>query len=236
VFGSVACLATSLLVMIFSQAYAGQPPGGPGQPVSPGKPVTPSQPLPLNSGTYLIHPGDQLSVQVYGEPTLTTQQPITVLPDGTVDYPLVGRVAVAGKTTGEATQALRTKLLRYLRNPLVTVAVAQEKQYTVMVLGAVDHPGEIPIKDGERLSMVIAQAGNTTNANADLNHLRVTRTNADGTKTVSQVNLYDALVKGHPEVDMVLKPNDLVYVPEAAKHNPGVFSDLFLILRSLVPL
>src|SRR5579884_1381545 len=91
------------------------------------------------SGT-VIHPGDQLSVQVYGDQSLT--QNVTVLNDGTIEYPLIGQVAVAGKTPEQAAAILRERLLKYVRHPVVTVAITQLAQPNVMVLGDVKNPGK----------------------------------------------------------------------------------------------
>ncbi len=249
---------------------------------------------------YQIHPGDQLSVQVYGEQTLS--QNVTVLGDGTIDYPLIGRVAIAGKTPTSAGQDIRDKLRKYLRDPIVTIAVVTMAQPTVLVLGnvknpgkyqvradaklsdalaaagglgttdgplpdariawangtvsqvsmqkllhdgdvsadvplsegavvyipgpqtmnvevigAVDHPGEIQVNDGDRLSTAIAKAGNSANSNADLNSIRVVRQLPGGGSTVYNVNLYKALEQSQPQADLKLQKGDVVYVPQAKK-------------------
>jgi protein involved in polysaccharide export with SLBB domain len=59
--------------------------------------------------TYLIHSGDQLNVQVYGEQTLT--ETVAVLADGSIDYPLIGRIVVGDKTPDQAAATIRTQLL-----------------------------------------------------------------------------------------------------------------------------
>jgi polysaccharide export outer membrane protein len=247
---------------------------------------------------YRLHGGDQLSVEVFGEQTLTG--PATVLPDGTITMPLIGRVHVGGQTPDEAAQTISHALQKYLKHPVVTVSVTQEGQLDVLVLGnvknpgkysvpptghltdaiaaagglgptdgplpdarigvaggsvsqvslekllhdgdtsadiplqdgsvvyipapetisvevlgAVDHPGQIALHEGDRLSMAIAMAGNSASANADLNHITVTRPMADGKSQVFHVNLYDKLEKGDLATDMELQKGDVVYVPQA---------------------
>ncbi|MBV8151610.1 MAG: polysaccharide biosynthesis/export family protein, partial [Candidatus Eremiobacteraeota bacterium] len=73
---------------------------------TPGKPSSPPAPvihtinnLPVVPNAR-IQPGDQLSVAVYGDQTLS--QNVPVMADGTIDYPLIGRLQVAGKTPAEA--------------------------------------------------------------------------------------------------------------------------------------
>jgi polysaccharide export outer membrane protein len=266
-----------------------------------------------------IHAGDQLSVQVYGDTTLT--QTVTVLPDGSVDYPLIGRVALAGSTPDQAAGILTKKLRRYILNPSVNVIIAQLGQPSVLVLGdvktpgkyqlrsdakltdaiaaagglvntngafpeariadasgavtkvsleqllqrgdtaldvglsegavvyvpgrvqfivdvsgAVDHPGDVQVAEGDHLSVAIAKAGNSQNAQSDLNHIRLIRTAPNGTETTTEINLYEAINEGNQSVDVALQKGDVIYVPQSAKHSgiAGVAGGIFDILTRLV--
>src|SRR5581483_3641427 len=71
--------------------------------------------------SYRINPGDQLNVQVFGEPTLT--QTVTVLDDGTIQYPLIGKVKVGGDTPTQAASTITKSLEEYVKHPIVTVGV-----------------------------------------------------------------------------------------------------------------
>jgi len=102
--------------------------------------------------------------------------------------------------------------------------------FNIKVIGAVDRPGEISISQGDRLSTAIAKAGNSVAANADLNAIRVTREAADGTTTVFNVNLYDALQGGQTATDLQLQKDDVVYVPQAKKNGSGLSGNLFSLL------
>lgn len=66
-----------------------------------------------------VRPGDLLRVEVKGQPALSTTT--NVLPDGTVPIMYVGNVPVAGKSEGEAAEAIGSALSSVLRNPRVTV-------------------------------------------------------------------------------------------------------------------
>jgi polysaccharide export outer membrane protein len=252
---------------------------------------------PSNDET-VIHSGDQISVLVFGDQTLT--QNVTVLDDGTIDYPLIGRVRIAGTTPTQAASRIARRLHRYVRHPVVTVSIAQlgqpwvlvlgdvknpgkyqlrsdpqltdaiaaaggldvtngalpiarvsnregqvtavslqdllhngdmsqdvhldegsvvyvpgPVQFTVDVVGAVDHPGDVQLNEGDRLSIAIAKAGDSANAHADLNHIRVVRTLPNGQQTTQEINLYDAFNKGDQAADIKLQKGDVVYVPQA---------------------
>jgi polysaccharide biosynthesis/export protein len=268
----------------------------------------------------LIHPGDQLSVTVYGQQTLS--QNVTVLPDGAIEYPLIGRVQVGGLSVDDATKSISNRLSKYVRHPYVTVAIAQLGQPNVLVLGnvktpgkyqlrsdakvtdaiaaaggisnqngampdarisdaqgnvsnvslqkllhdgdtsmdvplsegsvvyvpgptlmnvtvtgAVDHPGDVQVAEGDRLSMAIARAGNSSNSNADLNNIRVMRTGPDGKPQEYTVNLYQALEKGDTNADIVLQKGDEVYVPQAHKStNLWANGGILYLLSRLIPI
>ncbi|HZZ66422.1 MAG TPA: polysaccharide biosynthesis/export family protein [Candidatus Baltobacteraceae bacterium] len=155
-----------------------------------------------------IHAGDQLSVQVYGDQGLT--QNVTVLDDGTIAYPLIGQVPVAGKTPEQAAELLKQRLLKYVRHPVVTVAISQLGQPNVMVLGDVKNPGKYQLRSDARLSDAIAAAGGLAqDVDGDYPMARVS--NPAG--AVTQVSLQKLLRQGDTSADAPLTEGDVVYVP-----------------------
>ncbi len=107
--------------------------------------------------------------------------------------------------------------------------------FAVHVIGAVDKPGDVQLRDGDDLAMAVARAGTSTNSNPDLNRITVTRTGVDGKSTITNVNLYDVLKNGDKSKDIVMQKGDLVYVPQASKKNgSSTFGDIFGVLRSLI--
>ncbi len=270
---------------------------------------------------YTIHGGDELNVIVYGEKDLT--QAVTVLPSGTISYPLIGEVHVGGLTPTQAAGLLGTDLKHYVRQPQVSVVVTKEGPLEVLVLGnvlkpgkyelpsrsrltdaiasagglgitdgelpdarlanshgdvqqvslqkllhdgqtaqnlplgdemtvyvpspltlqvqvlgAVDKPGDVQVREGDRLSMAIARAGNGVNSNADLNHITVRRVQAGGVTQTMNVNLYDVLKSGDITRDPVMQKNDLVYVPQSAGHTDkisGPMSILYTLSHLFIP-
>jgi protein involved in polysaccharide export with SLBB domain len=252
---------------------------------------------------YVIHPGDQLALSVYGETGLT--QTLTVLPDGNVELPLAGGVHVGGCTLESATQRVTESLARYIRKPFVTIEVASQGQINTLVLGdvktpgkyalranarlsdgiaaaggldgstigefptarvesgdgpvrtislqallrdgdvtqdvaladnaviyvqsrqalvvevvgAVDHPGDVEVHDGDRLSIAIAKAGNSATAQSDLSHVFITRRDVNGKALTSEIDMYRALEHGDLAGDPRLEKGDVVFVPQSKK--PG---------------
>jgi polysaccharide biosynthesis/export protein len=266
----------------------------------------------------LLAKGDVLDIQVFPEANLSQQ--VTVASDGSIGIALLGRVPVAGLTTTQTEAEISKGLLKYLKHPIVTVALHTQANYDVLVLGnvktpgrymippgakvsdaiaaagglnpimgafpdarvtdgsnkvhdvslealfrrgdvtqnvalssgaavyvpgpqifrvrvlgAVDHPGDVELNDGDRLAAAIAKAGNSPNTNADLNHIRVTHTTPDGKVHVTETDLYKMLKEGDLASDIALANNDVVYVPESRKKTQGGAGILSVLRQIFLP-
>jgi protein involved in polysaccharide export with SLBB domain len=171
-----------------------------------------SAPPPITGGpsttSPTIHPGDQLAISVYGHPDLT--QNAVVQADGTIQYPLVERVLVAGMSAAEARDALARKLQKFLKHPIVSLAVQQQGSTNVLVLGNVRISGRFTLRSGSHLSDAVAVAGGVVQMNGEFPPARLSQ---DGTtETISlQKLLHDGDVSQNPE----LADNAIVYVTGA---------------------
>jgi polysaccharide export outer membrane protein len=104
---------------------------------------------------------DTFDVRVYGESDLTGT--FRVATDGTIDYPLAGRVQVGGLRTGEIQQLLVAKLKdRYLREPQVVVTIKDRNSQKISVLGQVAKPGQVSYYPNMTIVDAIANAGGFT--------------------------------------------------------------------------
>jgi polysaccharide export outer membrane protein len=98
-----------------------------------------------------------------------------------------------------------------------TVFIPAPAIIDIEVTGAVDHPGQIELSQGDRLSMAIAKAGNSSQTDADLNNIHITRPLANGQAQNFSINLYQELQQGNVAKDIVMQKGDVVFVPKA-KH------------------
>jgi polysaccharide export outer membrane protein len=104
---------------------------------------------------------DTFDVRVYGEAELTGT--FRVATDGTVDYPLAGRISIAGLRTGEIQQLLVAKLKdRYLKDPQVVVTIKDRNSQKISVLGQVARPGQVAYYPNMTIVDAIANAGGFT--------------------------------------------------------------------------
>jgi protein involved in polysaccharide export with SLBB domain len=104
---------------------------------------------------------DTFDVRVYGEGDLSGM--FRVATDGTVDYPLAGRLPVAGLRTGEIQQLLVSKLKdKYLKDPQVIVTIRDRNSQKISVLGQVVKPGQVGYYPNMTIVDAIASAGGFT--------------------------------------------------------------------------
>jgi len=104
---------------------------------------------------------DMFDVRVYGEADMSGSYRVAT--DGTIDFPLAGRIPVAGLRTGEIQARLTERLKQgYLKNPQVTVLMKEWNSRKISVLGQVQHPGSVAYHPHMTIVDAIAQAGGFT--------------------------------------------------------------------------
>jgi polysaccharide biosynthesis/export protein len=132
-----------------------------------------------------------------------------VAADGTIYFPTMGRVQVAGKTTAQISQNLIGRLASYAVKPQLDVRVIQYRSQQVQLAGQVKNPGSLPITD-MKLTVVdaITRSGGTQ-TDADLQRVQLTR---DG--KVYTLNVQRTLDHGDTSQNVVLKAGDILYVPD----------------------
>lgn len=185
------------------------------------------------SSSYLLGPGDRIEVSVYGYEEYTG--PTSVLPDGTLALPLIGRVPAAGRTTDQLAQELAVALNQVLVNPEVSVTLDALRPVVVNVSGEVYRPGPLQLQGATRIgtglgssengqgtayappsvSQAIIQAGGVTRT-ADVRDVVIVRSLPNGQTVRTQVNLWDSLGSETLPEDLLLRDGDLVFVPQLA--------------------
>lgn len=152
------------------------------------------------NSAYKIGPLDVVDVTVFKVPDLSRSAQVSG--DGTFNYPLVGNVEAAGKTTKQLETELTQKLgSKYLRNPQVTVFVKEYNSQRVTVEGAVKTSGVYAIKGKTTLTQVLAMAGDV-NGEIGSGDVVVFRT-IDGKRSAAKFD-YDEIRSGKaldPEVE-----------------------------------
>lgn len=160
---------------------------------------------------YTIIAGDVLQVMVWKEEQLN--QELLVLPDGTINYPLVGSIPAQGKTPAELQAVIKSRLIKLIPDASVTVLVKAALGHTVSVIGQVAKPGEFIMGHGMTVMQALSQAGGLT-PYASEGSVKILR--HENGKEISIPFPYDDVASGDDlDKDIVLNPGDVVVVPTA---------------------
>lgn len=161
------------------------------------------------NNTYKLNQGDLLQISVWGEETL--QKEVRVLPDGSISFPLAGRVEVANETSTEVEKRVTEKLKVYLPDPQVSVVVTNAEGNKAYVIGKVIKPGSVLLTGSTTALQAISMAGGLDKF-ADLSAIKVLR-GVGKNQTIVNVN-YNNLIKGQGlDSNVVLNAGDTILVP-----------------------
>jgi len=183
---------------------------------------------PVSPADYLIGPADLLEIKVFEYDKLNST--VRVSSRGEVTLPLLGSVGVNGLTAREAEEKIENLLKEgvYIKDPHVSVFIKEHKSKLVSVIGYVREPGNYELLGRQNLLDALAAAkGLENNAGRTI---YLTRNEEDGRKQAYMVDLEELLIKGNSDINLTLKPGDVIYVPETgnvfvegAVRKPGSF-------------
>lgn len=163
--------------------------------------------------SYKLQPGDLVEIQVFREDSMS--RTLRISGKGTVTFPLVGVVEIAGYSLEEAEQELGDRLTQYLKNPQVSMLVKEYGNKTVYVLGQVKKPAAIQIPPEKPLTVLeaITSVGGFTDI-ANTSKVRVLRTD-NGMQTSMDVDVTQITKQGDKSLDIPLMPGDVIFVPQS---------------------
>ncbi len=232
IYRSVALSVTVVLTGLSTVAIAQQSTLTP-QPISP-TPITPLPSAPLGqpapqSTEVTLKPGDRIQVGVAGFPDLSGEH--IILPDGTIQLPMAGLIAVRGLTPTQVNTRVSEALLPYVRRPQVAIALLSLSPIRITVSGEVMRPGPYAINPADpqnrdansesrfanispvTVSDALVIAGGIK-PSADLRSITIRR--AGRFNQTMTVNLWPTLQEGDLAADPVLQDGDEVVVPLVA--------------------
>jgi polysaccharide export outer membrane protein len=152
--------------------------------------------------------GDLVELTVYDVPELTSKTRISS--NGDIYCALIGPTHVAGLTTEEAAGVIQKRLTAYLKDPYVSLFVAEYASQGASLLGEVNKPGVYPVMGDQHLFDLISASGGLTERAG--HSITVThRSDPDKSVTVPlSRNLSD-----NPESNIKIFPGDTIVVRKA---------------------
>ena len=164
---------------------------------------------------YLIGPGDRLNIFVWRNSDVSVSG-IPVMPDGRISTPLVGEMQANGKTPIQLAEDIETELSKLIKNPIVTVTVANYVggyNQQVRVVGEAATPRALPYNKGMTLLDVMIEVGGLTEFAAGNRATIVRRLN--GQEQQFNVKLEDLLKGGDIRANVNVAPGDIIVIPES---------------------
>ncbi len=170
----------------------------------------PSTFAPLNmvpvTPDYVIGPGDELLIQVWGQVTLNSRY--IVDRSGSIYIPQVGTVHVAGLSFAQMQDYLKAQMGRVFRNFDLNVNLGQLRSIQVFVVGQARRPGSFTISSLSTLTNAIFATGGPT-PQGSMRHIQLKRAG----KVIVDFDMYDLLQRGDKSKDVQLLPGDVIYIP-----------------------
>ena len=165
------------------------------------------------SSDYLLQPGDLLELKVYQENDM--DRTLRISTKGTIAFPLIGNINIAGLNVNQAENSIEEKLKAYLKNPSVSLLIKEYANKTLYVLGQVKKPSSIPIPPEKTMTLLeaITSAGGFTDI-AAVSKVKILRME-EGKQHSIEVDVSQITKEGNKQFDIPLKPGDVIFVPQS---------------------
>jgi polysaccharide export outer membrane protein len=204
-----------LLVIVLALSAQAAPSGQ----AKPSGQVVATKPTAPSVAGYNVGANDVLKITVVGEDQLTNSYKVDV--DGSITFPLLGRVMVAGRSVRDIEQHIHDLLQKgFVRRPQVLVEVEEYRSRSVYILGEVKQTGKYGLQGDMTLLEMLTLAGSvTSNAGSEVLVLRrrdpasVASAALPGeSDEVARVNMAD-LREGKLVGNFLLQDGDTIVVP-----------------------
>jgi len=154
---------------------------------------------------YVLGPGDQVIVDVYGASQRTLQ--LTISPDGDITVPGYGPIQVSGLTVASANAKIRSTLGSRYSSSNVKLTVGNTRTIMINVMGEVRTPGTYHLSAFSTVFHALYMAGGIN----DLGTLRNIKVYRNG-NLISIVDIYEYILNGRLAGNVLLQEGDVIQV------------------------
>jgi len=159
---------------------------------------------------YVLGPGDELQVSVYGVQEYNANIPVSV--EGKISIQYVGQISVSGMSIEAATQKIKSAIAKVYSTvrsgqSQVSVSLSQIRTIKITVVGG-KQPGNYSISSLATVYNALHLAGGP-GKNGSYRNIELIRNN----KVYKNIDIYRFLVKGDQSDNVSLKENDVIRIP-----------------------
>jgi len=155
---------------------------------------------------YLLGPGDELNIRVFGKDPIETMAQVDR--SGQITVPKIGVIALAGLTFEEAKQVIEHRVYTRLIGSEVVTSLGNLRQISIFLAGEVKAPGNYNVSALTSISQALYLSGGLTDIGS-FRDIQVRR----GSEVAARFDLYDLLLMGRRDNDITLQSGDTVFVP-----------------------
>ena len=173
---------------------------------------------------YIIGPGDELTVQLYGSQNRTLRLPVAR--DGRINFPEIGPINVVGERFNSVKESIESRVERQLIGVRASVSMGDTRSIRVFVLGEARNPGTYTISSLGTITSALYAAGGVK----PIGSMRRIQLKRQGT-LVRTLDLYDLLIRGDTTDDNKLEQGDVIFIPPVGStvsvtgevHRPAIY-------------
>jgi protein involved in polysaccharide export with SLBB domain len=154
---------------------------------------------------YVIGPGDELMIRAWGQIDLDVHARVDR--NGNIFLPKVGSVGVAGLRYAQIENFMRSHIGRIYQNFDLNVTMGELRSIDIYVVGQATRPGRYTVSSLSTLTNAIFASGGPS-PHGSMRQIQLKR----GGAVVTTFDLYDLLLNGDKSKDVVLRPEDVIYV------------------------
>lgn len=155
---------------------------------------------------YLMGPGDTLEILLFGKTNDSFS--LEVSRDGTIDFPELGPLVVAGMTFAEVKDMLQTRIASQIIGVQASISMGRLRSLQVFVLGEAYKPGAYTLSSLATITHALVSSGGVSGI-ASLRNIQLKRAG----KIVATLDLYDLLMRGNASSDLRLQNSDVIFIP-----------------------
>ncbi len=155
---------------------------------------------------YVIGPGDELIVQLYGNQNRTVR--LVVTRDGVVNFPELGPISIGGMSFNSARQLMEGRVTQQMIGVQASITMGETRTIRVLVTGEAVQPGYYTVSGLATMTTALYASGGVKT----IGSLRDIQLKRDG-QVVGRLDLYDVLIQGDTSDDSKLMPGDAIFIP-----------------------